>query len=279
MIPPVARRFVAGETAAEAVRHVEEIGEMGVGAVVNLLGEHYADPDDAAADRDAYLALIDDLPPSMASISVKPTQIGLDVDKATFRANLNEIVAVARDRDRFVWIDMEGRTTTDATIDAYEDLAGEYGGGVGLCLQANLKRTPEDIERLSSVPGKLRLVKGAYDEPPAVAHRTNAAVDEAYRESLAQAFEHAEATVGVGSHDPAMIEHARRLADEFDREYEVQMLMGVRTEAQYSLAASLPRATVWQYVPYGPRWKSYFYRRVAERKENLLFAARAVAGI
>ncbi len=277
MIPPIASRFVAGESPAVALEHVRRLNDRGVKGIVNLLGEHYDDRADAEADADEYLSLIDDLSNSEleACISVKPSQIGLSVGEEAFREILERIVDYGAKRDVFVWIDMEDHTTTDATLDAYERLARKHDGGVGVCVQANLKRTREDVERLADVPGKVRFVKGAYDEPADVAYTRKEAVNREYRALLEYAFEHYDGGIGVGSHDPAMIDHAISLHDEYGTDFEIQMLMGVREDAQYDLAEEYE---VWQYLPYGTRWKSYFYRRVMERKENLWFAVRAIAG-
>ncbi len=274
MLPPIASNFVAGETPAEALVHASECNDRGVGVILNLLGEHYDDPAAAAADRDAYRQLIGDIADEelRACVSIKPSQIGLDIDAETFRSNLTEIVEHADEQGVLVWVDMEDHTTTDDTIDTFEPLAREYGS-VGLCLQANLKRTREDLERLIDVPGKLRLVKGAYDEPDEISYTRKERVNEEYRELLRYAFEHCDSGVAVGSHDPAMIEHAKELHDRHGTGFEVQMLMGVRESAQFELADD---CEVWQYAPYGDKWISYFYRRVMERKENVLFAARAV---
>ena len=278
MIPPIASRFVAGETPAEAIAHVEQVNEGGVNAILNLLGEHYHERPPADEDAQAYRTLIRDIAESGvdACVSVKPSQVGLDVGEEVFGENLAGIVEAGDEHGVFVWVDMEDHGTTDATLDAYERLATEHGGGVGVCVQANLKRTGEDLERLADVPGKVRLVKGAYDEPAELAHRKKSRVNEAYREHLGFMFREFEVGVAVGSHDPEMIEYARELHDEYGTPYEVQMLMGVRDGAQYDLAAE--GVAVWQYVPYGGKWFSYFYRRAMERKENLLFALRAVLG-
>ncbi|WP_323191037.1 proline dehydrogenase family protein [Halostella sp. PRR32] len=275
MIPPIASKFVAGETPAAALDHSRRLNDRDVGAILNLLGEHYDEPEAAASDRDAYLDLIDDIAriDGDICISVKPSQIGLDIGETTFRENLEAIVERADDRGVFVWVDMEDHTTTDTTLDAFEDFAREYDGGVGVCLQANLKRTLDDVKRLADVPGKVRLVKGAYDEPETVAYTEKSRVNEAYRDLLEYAFEHYDGGIAVGSHDPEMIDYARDLHAEHGTEFEVQMLMGVREDAQDDLAEEYE---VWQYVPYGDKWMSYFYRRVMERKENLLFALRAV---
>ena len=283
MLPPVARRFVAGESAATVLEHTRQMNDGGVGVICNLLGEHYHDR--AAADRDtgAYERLLADIGASdlRACVSVKPSQLGLYVDESVFRANLARVVEAGADHGVFVWIDMEDHTTTDATVDAFEYHASEAGEkrgtvdtGVGVCLQANRKRTPDDIERLADCPGKVRLVKGAYDPPPDVAYTGKSRVDEAYRDCLCQLFETFSGGIAVGSHDPEMIALAADLHNEYDTPYEIQMLMGVRENAQVDLAGV---CDVWQYAPYGSSWPAYFWRRVLERRENALFALRAIA--
>jgi proline dehydrogenase len=276
VIPPIATRFVAGETVPEALEHVREKNDEGVGVILNLLGEHYADRKGADADVAAYCDLLADLSGTnlRARLSVKPTQLGLDVSEAVFRENLARVVEHAAVHDRFVWLDMEDHTTTDATLSAYAHHAREHGN-VGVCVQANLRRTRGDLERLAGLPGKVRLVKGAYDPPTEVAYQGKERVDGEYRDLLAYMFEEFEDGIAVGSHDPAMIAEAARLHDEHGAPYEIQMLMGVREDAQVELAG---RREVWQYAPYGEKWLSYFYRRVVERTENATFALRAVVG-
>lgn len=275
MIPPIANRFVAGESPATALEHVRGLNDRNVKAIVNLLGEHYDDREPVDADAAEYRRLVADIAGSglEACISVKPSQLGLDIGEDVFRSELAEIVAAAADHGVFVWIDMEDHTTTDATLDAFEELAREYTGGVGICLQANLRRTRADAKRLADVPGKVRFVKGAYDPPADVAYTDGARIDQEYRDVLEYAFEHYDGGIAVGSHDPAMLERAKALHERYGTDFEVQMLMGVREETQYELADEYE---VWQYVPYGDRWMSYFYRRVMERRENLRFALRAV---
>ena len=277
MIPPIASNFVAGETPAEAIDHARQLNDRNVKAILNLLGEHYHERGPADEDAEAYVRLLEDIETAGvdACVSVKPSQIGLDVGTTVFRENVERIAEYAADRDLFVWIDMEDHETTDATLDAYEQLAYRHDGGVGVCVQANLKRTADDLERLADVPGKVRLVKGAYDEPKSIALKDKAAVDAAYRDYLEYMFERFDDGIAVGSHDPAMIERAEELHEEYGTDFEIQMLMGVRENAQYELAEEYE---VYQYVPYGGKWLSYFYRRAMERKENMLFALRAVLG-
>ncbi|WP_372912715.1 proline dehydrogenase family protein [Salinigranum sp.] len=277
MIPPIASNFVAGEDPETALEHVQELNEEGVKGILNLLGEHYHERPPADADADAYVALVEAIGESGvdACVSVKPSQIGLDVGDEVFEENLARIVDGAADRDVFVWVDMEDHTTTDVTLDAYERLTRETDGMVGVCVQANLKRTADDLERLAPLPGKVRLVKGAYDEPKDIAYKKKSEVDRAYREYLELMFREFEGGIAVGSHDPKMIDHARDLHEEHGTDFEIQMLMGVRESTQFDLADEYE---VWQYIPYGSKWFSYFYRRIRERKENALFALRAVVG-
>ena len=295
MIPPIARDFVAGETPETALNHVASLNERGVAGILNRLGEHYTERAPADADADAYVGLVGAIANRGvdACVSVKPSQIGLDVGEDVFTANLARIVEAANEAEpeddsgssastangTFVWIDMEDRETTDVTLDAFERHAVATDGNVGVCVQANLRRTREDLERLAALPGKVRLVKGAYDEPAAVAYTKKARVDEAYRDHLAFMFEAFDAGIAVGSHDPAMIDHAASLYADYETPYEVQMLTGVRESAQYDLAGDpAVDAAVYQYIPYGTKWFSYFYRRIRERKSNALFALRAIIG-
>lgn len=276
MIPPIANDFVAGEDAAAALDHARTLNADGVGAILNCLGEHYDDPSTAAADAAAYRDLVDAIADAGldACVSIKPSQVGLGVDEATFRSNLADVVDRAASRDVFVWLDMEDHTTTDATLDAFEAHAVDYPA-MGVCVQSNLRRTRDDLRRLVDLPGTVRLVKGAYDPPRAVAYPEKREVNRAYREDLTFLFERAD-RVAVGSHDPEMIERAMTLHEEHGTPFEIQMLMGVRETAQFALADA--GYEVNQYVPFGGKWLSYFYRRLRERKGNALFALRAILG-
>ncbi|RDI70785.1 proline dehydrogenase family protein [Halopelagius longus] len=275
MIPPVANNFVAGEDAESALSYVSDVNERGIRGIVNLLGEHYDSRADADADAREYLELVERIGDSDldCTVSVKPSQIGLGAGETAFEENLERIVERATERDVFVWVDMEDHETTDATLDAFEANARASDGNVGVCVQANLKRTGEDLARLADVPGKVRLVKGAYDEPKSLAYKDKSVVDEKYREYLEFMFREFDDGVAVGSHDLSMVNFAADLYREHRTPFEVQMLMGVREDVQEQLVGRMP---VYQYIPYGDKWMSYFYRRVRERKENALFALRAV---
>ncbi|MWG34750.1 proline dehydrogenase family protein [Halomarina oriensis] len=273
MIPPVANRFVAGESAATVLDHARRMEASGVKSICNLLGEHYDERGPADEDTAAYRRLLRDIPDSLdACVSVKPSQLGIEMGSDVFGENLAAIVEVAAEEGRFVWVDMEGHDTIDATLDAFEAAARDYPE-MGLCLQSNMKRTDEDLRDVAEYAGKIRLVKGAYDPPRELTHQGKDAVNEAYERHLEYLFREFEGGVAVGSHDPRMIDHAIELHEEYGTDFEIQMLMGVREDAQVDLAREYE---VYQYVPYGDRWASYFYRRVLERKENALFALRAI---
>lgn len=275
MVPPIARRFVAGETAAEALEHVRVISADGIGGIVNLLGEHYTDRSAVEEDTQAYLDLCADIARTElpACVSVKPTQLGLDLGEALFREQLGRIVDAAADGDVFVWLDMEGSGTTEPTVAAFEAMAAEYPHGVGVCLQSNLRRTARDIERTADVPGKIRLVKGAYREPEELAYTKAQRVNEAFRGNLESLVRLRADGIAIGTHDPDMLAYASQLKAVHDTPIEYQFLMGVNEEKQCDLTADYP---VYQYVPYGPRWFAYFRRRAMERSENLVFALRAI---
>lgn len=274
MIPPVARQFLAGETAPQAIQHAEELNGANIGAIVNLLGEHYDNRAAVKADAELYERLVVDIDNSdlHACLSVKPTQLGLDISESCFRDHLDRVVTTAANRDVFVWIDMENHHTTDATLEAFEHHARTYGN-VGVCVQANLRRTRTDLQRLAQVPGKVRLVKGAYNPPAAVAFQSAQRIEEAIRSDLEYMFREFEDGVALGSHDPALVTLAADLHQTYGTPYEIQFLMGVRTEAQRDLAA---HHDMWQYTPFGRRWLSYFYRRLTERTENIEFVLRAL---
>lgn len=270
MIPPVASEFVAGESPEEAFEHVQRLNERGVEGMLNLLGEHYDSRSPADEDAEEYVEVVEKIHDRGldASISVKPTQLGLDVSEDVFTGNLERVLEAAD--GVFVWMDMESREYVDETLDAYMRFAD---GDLGVCLQANLRRTLGDLEDVSDVEGRVRLVKGAYSPPEPEAY-TGRDVERAYREAVDRALEDGFTPgLALGTHDLDLVEYADRLAEERGAEFEVQMLMGIREPLQRELAVD---HHVTQYVPYGSRWKSYFYRRIRENPSGALLAARSL---
>lgn len=274
MLPPIVSRFVSGTDADGAITYARSINEDRLTPILNYLGEHYTDPADVEDCVTEYTKLIDKLAVRTvnAAISLKPTQLGLLIDEELFHKNAQYLVSHAVDSGVFVWFDMEDHTTTDATLDVYYDVEKQYSESVGICVQANLKRTGRDLSKLVETDGKIRLVKGAYAESEDIAHTEKRVIDEAYRIHLKYLFEHHEGSIAVASHDDEMISLAAVLHEQYETDYEIQMLMGVREADQRELAEN---HTVYQYAPYGSSWFSYFYRRLQERK-NIGFIIRAL---
>lgn len=275
MIPPLASRFVAGETAADAIDNTEQYRDDNVGTILNLLGEHYTDTAKAESDTNAYQTVLDYIHNTdQVCISIKPSQLGADIDPVLFKENLTAILETATENNVFVWCDMEDSTTTEMTVSTIETLAPDYPDNIGLCLQANLKRTAEDIERLAPTGVDIRLVKGAYTEETDVAFTDSDTVDKQYKQHVETLCRTNEGRVAVGTHDPEMIGHTQYLMDEHDRDVQFQLLLGVREDEQRRLAEN--GYDVWQYAPYGKRWPSYVYRRIREGRKNIKFMLRAL---
>lgn len=275
---PFVRRFIAGETPEEGLRTVQRFNRQGVGGILSSLGEHVQTRAAARHGVEEYRRVLELLDGADADgcISVKPTHMGAEIDAEVTGSNMLDVVDEARDRDIFVWVDMERSTFTDLTIDVFESMQDAYDR-VGICLQANLKRTPKDLERLLARDAPIRLVKGAYDEPAEIAHRDKARVDEAYLDLLERLFRQGPDTgFAVATHDPQMIARAKELDEEHGGEWEFQMLLGVRDDAKPKLVEAGYR--VQAYIPFGPDWFPYYWRRIQERRENVWFALRAALG-
>ena len=269
------RRFMAGETLEEAVQAVKALNERGARVTLNCLGENVKREEDARAARDEYLNELRTLAEQNldANISVKLTQLGLDISPELCYTMTRDILQEARTRGRDIEIDMEGSAYTETTLDLACRLQDEIGG-VGLAVQAYLYRTAGDIERLIKTGVKIRLVKGAYQEPPSVAFPRKKQVDENYRRLMDRLFDAAPA-FAVATHDSRLLAHAfQRLEnlDLGDRFFEFQMIYGIRRDLQDRILAQKRPLRV--YVPYGRHWYPYFMRRLAERPANVGFVLK-----
>lgn len=276
------RRFLPGEGLEEALSAAEELRRSEVASVLTCLGENVAQ----AAEAAAVAAHYDDVLRAIrrralgAHVSVKLTHLGLDVDPAATRDSLTGLADAARTLGSFVWIDMEGSAYTDATLETYRHVLRE-GGPVGVCLQAYLHRTPRDLDSLLPLAPAVRLVKGAYREPARIAYRRRGEVDRAYlrlADTLLTATRDGARPV-FGTHDPAMIEGVRQRASRLglpERAFEIQMLYGIRREAQLRLARE--GCAVRVLISYGQGWFPWYMRRLAERPANVWFAVRALLG-
>jgi proline dehydrogenase len=273
----VASRFVAGEHLDQAVEACRSLRADGIGSVLDHLGENVVAPEHAAqAVRDYVRAVerIADEPDVDAYVSVKLTQLGLDFSNELATANLEDVLKAAAPGRTLVMIDMESSVYADRTLAVFHDLRSRHDR-VGVCLQSYLHRTPADVDALP--PGSIiRLVKGAYLEPPEVALGTRREVDLAFARLFATLVSRGH-TVHVATHDPKLLEGARRYVEREGVDgslVEYQMLYGVRRDLQRRLAADgLP---VRVYVPYGTEWYPYLTRRLAERPANMWFFMRAL---
>lgn len=274
----LARRFIAGETVDEAMCAVAALNAEGLAATLDFLGEDVISVTEAEHTRDAYFAVLSairerDLD---ANVSVKLSAIGLMIDETFALANLCAILdAAAPNRDPFVRIDMEGSAVTDATLRVFER-AYAHSKHVGPVLQAYLKRTPEDVDRAIALGARVRLCKGAYNEPSTIAYKEMPTIRRAYLRCAEALLQHG-TYPAIATHDERLIAAVQSYAAEHgitpDR-YEFQLLYGVKPRLQRRLAREGYRVRI--YVPYGTHWSGYFYRRITERPENALFALRSL---
>jgi proline dehydrogenase len=274
---PMVDRFVAGETLAEALPAIAELKRAGLRTTVDVLGESVTNAAQAEAAAEAYLATISALAGNGldVNVSVKLTALGLEISRALCLANVTKIVEAAAASNGFVRFDMEDHTRTEATLDIWRQVH-ESHANVGVVIQSALRRSHIDVNRIIAVGGRVRLCKGAYDEPPSVAYRTKQAVDANYLRLMERLLQ-ADVYPAIATHDPAIISRAIDMVERIglprDR-FEFQMLYGVRRDLQRTLVDR--GYTVRIYVPYGREWYPYFMRRLAERPANVGFMLRAL---
>lgn len=274
------RRFVAGETLEEAQEAVAALNRDGLLATLDHLGENVTSEHEARDATTEILELLEGIAGHdlRSGVSLKLTQLGMDLGPALAAENLERIVARAAEIGRFVRIDMESFDYVQPTLDLFEGLWPRYKN-VGVVIQSYLYRSADDVARLVEMGASVRLVKGAYDEPPEVAFPDKADTDANYVRLMEQLFSDEARARGVfpaiATHDERLIawvqEHARERQISPDR-YEFQMLYGIRPGLQRRLADEGYR--VRAYVPYGREWYPYFMRRLAERPANVLFLLR-----
>ena len=261
-VPParaLARRFVAGETRTEALAAVRRLADEGIDATVDYLGESVHE----AAQAEAYAAEYERLAERVENVSLKLTALGLDVDEELCRRLLGRIA----DRAGFVRIDMESSQYVERTLALHRELDRP---NVGVVLQAYLYRAARDVEEMIRRGARVRLCKGAYDEPPSVAYPEKADVDRNYL-ALAERLLEAGVYPAFATHDERIVE---QLAKTKRRDFEFQMLYGIRRDLQRRLVKAGYNVRV--YVPYGTHWYPYFMRRLAERPANLRFLMRSL---
>jgi proline dehydrogenase len=273
-----ARRFIAGETVEEAVEVARRLEGRGLTQTLDYLGESVGTSAEADAVTRDYLVILDKIVASGVgrNVSLKLTQLGLDLDRVTALDNLRRILEPATTHGFFVRIDMENSPYTDVTLDIVETLWGLGYRNLGVVLQSALCRSEADLTRLLALGVRVRLVKGAYREPAAVAYQLKADVDAAYLRMATTLLERG-TFPALATHDPDIIDPVRKIAVERgvskDR-FEFQMLYGVRRDLQASLVADGYGMRV--YVPFGRQWFPYFMRRLGERPANVAFVLRSL---
>ncbi|HEY2351686.1 MAG TPA: proline dehydrogenase family protein [Candidatus Acidoferrum sp.] len=272
-------RFMPGENLSDALAAAQQLQEKQIASIFTHLGENIRDAAEARGVAEHYLDALRSVREQQLNteISVKPTQLGLDLSPELCYAHLKEIIA-HEDSRRVVWIDMEASNYVDATLQLYRHALGEFPN-VGLCLQAYLHRTKDDLADLLPLRPSIRLVKGAYNEPPEIAFPQKADVDKNYfalaGEMLLAKKSQPQPRMAFGTHDTALIKRISDFAASAGlakSDVEVQMLFGIQSAEQQRLAREGYNSRVL--VAYGRHWYAWFIRRLAERPANLWFVAR-----
>jgi proline dehydrogenase len=272
-------RFVAGEDIEEAIVAIKNLNEIGCTASFDHLNESVSSVAETEAEVEEYLNILKRIDETgiKSNASIKLTQFGLDIDPELAYKNARTVVEEAHKRGNFVRVDMEQSSVTQITIDIFKRLRDEFGlNSVGIVLQSYLRRTQDDVDDVLKIPARVRICKGAYNEPPEVAFPDKKDVDDNYvkvmRKLLSSDVYH-----GIATHDPNMINATIRYARDngIDKsKFEFQMLYGVRRDLQEKLSKDGYNVRV--YVPYGKHWYPYFMRRLAERPANVWFVIKNV---
>jgi proline dehydrogenase len=269
-----ASRFVAGETVDEAVEAARELGKRGITPSLDLLGESVQVENEAIAARDQYLTMLDRMAAHgvEVNVSVKLTQMGLDIDEDLCYVNISRILDKAKALRGFVRLDMEGSDYTQRTLDFFtRRLFGTYGSHCGVVIQSALRRSEQDIQDLVALKARVRLCKGAYLEPPEIAFPDKRDVDRNYVSLMERLLVDGNYP-GIATHDDKIITHARRFIRRQNIDtgrFEFQMLYGVRRDLQNRLRQTGYNMRV--YIPFGTQWYPYLMRRLAERPANIAF--------
>ncbi|GAC1656142.1 MAG: proline dehydrogenase family protein [Vulcanimicrobiaceae bacterium] len=270
----LAKRFVPGERIDQAIAVVKTLNAQGMSATLDFLGEDVFEREAALHTRDSYFDMLDAIAASGAdtNVSVKLTALGLLIDEGFATENLMAILDRAKENpDPFVRIEMEGSAVTEQTLHVFEQVFRTHSN-VGPVLQAYLKRTPGDVERAIALQARVRLCKGAYNEPPKIAIKDMPTIRREFLK-MAERLLAAGRYPGIATHDLRLIGALREFTEQNhiapDR-FEFQMLYGIRPQVQRDLVAAGYRVRI--YIPFGTHWAGYFYRRILERKENAFFA-------
>lgn len=271
----VANHWIAGETYQDAIQRAMKSGTLNIASIINLLGEEVTDRQKIQLTTDEYIHIlteINSIKRLQCCISIKPTQLGLTIDKTLFREQLTRILQVAKSFNNFVWIDMESSTQKEETIEAYLSSRKEFDN-VGIAVQAYLKKSQEDVHRLLDGKAIIRLVKGAYHETPELVYTHREQISQNFRTLMEMLFRSGK-MFALGTHDEKLIEDAIKLNEASDAKFEFEMLMGIRDRKKNELVSRGYRVS--EYIPYGTEWWAYSKRRLLEHKSNILLLARSL---
>ncbi len=269
-----ARQWIAGETLDDAISRARKANNAGIGGIINFLGEHVRDEDEAKKNIEENQRILKAIEDSKlnASLSIKLTQLGLEIEKHFCLSNVEKIVGSAASKNIFVWIDMENSPYTEDTIYIYLEIFKKYKN-VGVAIQSNLKRSESDIRRIAASGGIIRLVKGAYSEKPDIAYTSRKDITINYSKLTGYLF-YKSPFFAIATHDDLLINEALVANETHGRRIEFQMLLGVREELKKKLVKN--GLTVVDYIPYGKNWFPYSLRRIRERKRNILLVFRSI---
>ena len=277
------RRFMPGESVEDAITAARELQPQGITTILTKLGENLTAVEEAEDVTRHYLDVLDMVAASGldAQVSIKPTQLGLDFDRGLCERNLDRLIARAEARDNIIWIDMESSPYVDRTLDLYRR-ARSRSSRVGVALQAYFNRTADDLDSLLPLGCAIRIVKGAYLEPPSVAYPNKADVDENFYRlclKLLVADAPAGTLVHMATHDVALIDRIMVQIEQRkvpDSRYEFAMLYGIQRAQQLRLATLGKRVRVL--ISYGEQWFPWYMRRLAERPANIWFVIKNIGG-
>lgn len=273
----LARQWIAGEKAEDGIERVRKANSRGILGLLNLLGEHIESREQIGGTLKEYSRLLDLIEESKvdSQISIKPTQMGLNLDFEFCLANYLEMVEKCKTHsNNWVWIDMENIPYTHKTIELYTRVLAKHPN-TGIAIQSYLKRSEQDLQHLLPLGANVRLVKGAYNESPEFAFKDKKQIADNYGNLLRLMFEHGDRNfVAVATHDGKLVDLAKDLGKSGKVRFEFEMLMGVRDNLKMELVSQ--HYQVREYIPYGPQWLPYSIRRIREKKSNILLLGRSI---
>lgn len=269
-----ARQWIAGETLDDAIARAKIANGSGIGAIINFLGEHVKDKEEADKNLEENLRILVAIEEAKikASLSIKLSQLGLLIGKDLCSSIVEKIVSSAAGKNIFVWIDMEDSSCTEDTINIYLEVFKKYRN-TGIAIQSNLKRSESDVRRIAAMGGIIRLVKGAYKEKSEIAYTGRSDITINFSKLMGYLF-YKSPFFAVATHDDRLIEEAITANQTHKKRIEFQTLMGVRDELKNDLVRR--GFAVVDYIPYGSQWFPYSLRRIKERKRNILLLLRSV---